>query len=254
MLKKYMQWVANARDHAFIGDRALILLGDSAEILCGGDLAADSVITDPPYEFDAAGGPLLFNRKRKSAFNDMRARGLADGFDEMILHYAKRAPQMAVFFHNDQLPEISSFLAAEYDRFVLCGWRKTNPMPVANKHYVPDAELYIHAWRPPAFPQGEIADKKRFIDQPVGKSPYDHPTVKPQAIMRKVVLNASMPGDVVLDPFAGTSSTGVAALALGRFYIGIEKDPDFYEISKERLAGQSGEWLPSDERKQPTLF
>lgn len=254
MLKKYMEWADKARDAAFIGDRVLLLLGDSAEILKDTALAADAAIMDPPYKFDAEGGPKLFNRRPKSKFHDMRERGLADGFDPAILEYAALAPSMAVFFHNDQLPEISAFLDENYDRFALCGWRKENPLPVANKHYVPDSELYIHAWRAPAFPQGEMSEKSRIVIDKVGKSAVDHPTVKPQKIMRKVVTNASRPGDVVLDPFSGSGSTGVAAVALGRFYIGIEKDPDFYEISKERLAGITGEWLPSDERKQPTLF
>lgn len=257
--------------HAFIGDRALILHADSLDVLLGTEVAADSVIMDPPYDFDASGGACLFNRTRKNYFNEMRAKGLADGFDHRILEAAALAPSMVVFFHNDQLSEISSALAAPrevftmideekvaemapplYDRAVLCGWTKTNAMPVANKHYVPDTELYIHAWRAPAFPQGELNEKFRFTLGAVGKSEWDHPTVKPQKIMRKVVTNASKPGDVILDPFSGSGSTGVAALALGRFYIGIEKDPQYFELSKERLSLAAQ--VPYENGQQRALF
>ena len=254
MFEKYRQWIANASDHAIIGNRALILLGDSLEVLDdGGAAQADAVICDPPYDFDASGGPSLFKRDSKNYFNTMRDKGLADGFDIRILEKASRAPSMAVFFHNDQLAAMARFFdEANYDRTVLCGWNKTNPMPVANKHYIPDTELYIHAWRNPAFPQGAIEDKRRFIFAPVGKSEWDHPTVKPQRVMRKIVTNASQPGDVVLDPFSGSGSTGVAALALGRYYIGIEKDPEFFELSKERLSLAAQ--VQYENAKTPTLF
>lgn len=276
MFDKYREWIDKATAHAIVGDRALILLGDSLDILLDTTLAADSVICDPPYDFDAEGGPTLFGRKSKSSFVDMRERGLAKGFDHRILEAAALAPSMAVFFHNDQLAAISALLSNPrkvmmtadpeeplynsvfvdgpplYDRSVLCGWSKLNPMPVANKHYVPDTELYIHAWRPPAFPQGDISDKGRFILAPVGKSEWDHPTVKPQKVMRKVVTNASKAGDIILDPFSGSGSTGVAALSLGRFFIGIEKDPEFYELTKERLSLAAQ--VPYGDGQQKGLF
>ncbi len=62
-----------------------------------------------------------------------------------------------------------------------------------------------------------------------------HPTQKPLALMRRIVEASSNPGDVVLDPFSGSGSTGVAALELGRFYIGIEQDPAYLELSRARL-------------------
>ena len=62
-----------------------------------------------------------------------------------------------------------------------------------------------------------------------------HPTQKPLTLMRRIVEASSHPGDVVLDPFSGSGSTGVAALELGRFYIGIEQDPAYLELSRRRL-------------------
>lgn len=272
MLEKYKEWIDKARDYTIIDNRALILHGDSAEILSGSKVKADAVIMDPPYDFNSAGGK-LFGRE-KAAFYDLRERGLDKGFDLNILDYAAAADSMIVFFHNDQLFSILQRLTqprhdlfgadtpededlnttmALYDRYILGTWHKNNPMPVANKHYVPDTECYIHVWRKPFFPQGTLGEKARYIITNIGRSKYDHPTVKPQSIMEKLVLNGSKPSDVILDPFSGSGSTGVAAMRLGRKFIGIEEDQDFYEMSKERLLIASGTGIP-DEGDQQSLF
>ncbi|MBE9117270.1 DNA methylase [Lusitaniella coriacea LEGE 07157] len=63
-----------------------------------------------------------------------------------------------------------------------------------------------------------------------------HPTQKPVESLKAIIAAYSQPGDVVLDPFAGSGSTAVAARELGRLYIGIEKDPSYARIAQDRLA------------------
>ncbi len=63
-----------------------------------------------------------------------------------------------------------------------------------------------------------------------------HPTQKPEALLSRVIMAASAPGDVVLDPFFGTGTTGAAAKRLGRSYIGLERDPGYAAIAKARIA------------------
>src|SRR6185295_13689034 len=63
-----------------------------------------------------------------------------------------------------------------------------------------------------------------------------HPTQKPEALLQRVLLASSKPGDVVLDPFFGTGTTGAVAKQLGRKYIGIERDADYIAAARERLA------------------
>ncbi|HHI82186.1 MAG TPA: site-specific DNA-methyltransferase, partial [Rhizobiales bacterium] len=63
-----------------------------------------------------------------------------------------------------------------------------------------------------------------------------HPTQKPESLLHRVILSSSNPGDVVLDPFFGTGTTGVVAKALGRNYIGIEREQAYIEAAKARLA------------------
>ncbi len=62
-----------------------------------------------------------------------------------------------------------------------------------------------------------------------------HPTQKPEALLHRVILASSKPGDVVLDPFFGTGTTGAVAKRLGRKYIGIERDAGYIKAAQERL-------------------
>lgn len=61
-----------------------------------------------------------------------------------------------------------------------------------------------------------------------------HPTQKPLSLLTRIVLATTQPNDLVLDPFAGSSTTGIAANILGRRFVGIEKESGFLKISKER--------------------
>lgn len=62
-----------------------------------------------------------------------------------------------------------------------------------------------------------------------------HPTEKPSSLMGILVTNSSNAGDVVLDPFMGAGSCGVATLETGRKFIGIEIDKNYYDIAVERI-------------------
>jgi modification methylase len=64
-----------------------------------------------------------------------------------------------------------------------------------------------------------------------------HPTQKPEALLARVILATTHVGDVVLDPFFGTGTTGAVAKRLGRHYIGIERDLDYAKAARERIAG-----------------
>ena len=63
-----------------------------------------------------------------------------------------------------------------------------------------------------------------------------HPTQKPEALLARVILSASRPGDLVLDPFSGTGTTGATAKRLGRQFIGIERDPAYAAAAEARIS------------------
>ena len=73
------------------------------------------------------------------------------------------------------------------------------------------------------------------LTPPNEKTYGKHPTQKPLYVLERIILASSKKGDVVLDPFCGSSTTGVAAKQLGREYIGIDSNEDFIKLSKERL-------------------
>lgn len=62
-----------------------------------------------------------------------------------------------------------------------------------------------------------------------------HPTQKPQALLYRVILSSSNPGDVVLDPFFGTGTTGAVAKLLHRHWIGIEREAEYVQLAQERI-------------------
>jgi modification methylase len=85
-----------------------------------------------------------------------------------------------------------------------------------------------------------------------------HPTQKPEALLSRILLAASNKGDVVLDPFLGSGTTGAVAKRLGRSFVGIERDASFVRAARARIAGV--EPLPrgaiaavSDKRSEPRI-
>ena len=69
---------------------------------------------------------------------------------------------------------------------------------------------------------------------PWEKSCGKHPTQKPLALMTRIVLSSTNPGAWILDPFAGSSTTGIAANLVDRRFLGIEREQDYVELSKSR--------------------
>ena len=136
-------------------------------------------------------------------------------------------------------------------------WRKTNPMPnFRGRRFTNAHETLIWAakgadekgytfnytamkalnddlqmrsdWLLPICNGGErLKDKK---------GQKAHPTQKPEALLHRVILASSNPGDTVLDPFFGTGTTGAVAKRLGRNWIGIEREQAYIEVAEERIA------------------
>jgi len=134
-------------------------------------------------------------------------------------------------------------------------WRKTNPMPnFRGKRLTNAHETLIWAARDQkSRPTFNYEALKSFNDDvqmrsdwliPICSGPERlkddggrkaHPTQKPEALLWRVLLASSNPGDVVLDPFFGTGTTGAVARRLGRRWIGIERDPDYADAAEERI-------------------
>ncbi|WP_082482924.1 site-specific DNA-methyltransferase [Methylobacterium sp. Leaf123] len=136
-------------------------------------------------------------------------------------------------------------------------WRKANPMPnFRGKRFTNAHETLIWASRSPqakytfhydALKAGNEDLQMRsdwFIPLCTGEERLKdeagrkvHPTQKPEALLARTLMAATNPGDVVLDPFFGTGTTGAVAKRLGRHFIGCERDPTYAAAARARIDG-----------------
>lgn len=201
---------------------ATLYLGDCHEVL---PLLpkVGALVTDPPYEISASGGGIGGKRQY---LTDIRGH-IDNGFEIGMLSAFEN---WMVFCGKPQLMDLMMQATNQGLRWQLRTWNKTNPTPLTNANYLPDTEYMVHAFKTHVW-QG----KKRWIVGNVEKSGFDHPTVKPQYVMLDALQCASNYGDTVLDCFMGSGSTGVACMTLGRKFIGIEREPKYFEIACERI-------------------
>jgi len=133
-----------------------------------------------------------------------------------------------------------------YDYFVnklgcnwgLLEWHKTNPVPACHNKYLSDTEYIFFAREQGVKIYGNYHTKKTFWvtkNNVKEKKEFGHPTVKPVSIINDLIENSSLEGQLVLDPFRGSGSTGVSSISKGRNFIGIEIEPKYVEVAKGRI-------------------
>ena len=128
-------------------------------------------------------------------------------------------------------------------------WAKTNPPPnISCRYFTYSTEFIIWARKWPKRPHQynyelmkHINGGKQMTDvwrlpaiAPWEKSCGKHPTQKPLALMTRIVLSSTNSGAWILDPFAGSSTTGIAANLVERLFLGIEREQEYVELSRNR--------------------
>ena len=124
----------------------------------------------------------------------------------------------------------------------LLTWHKTNPMPTCNGTYLSDTEYLVFAREKGVGLYGTYETKNKYWVTPANvddKQMWKHPTIKPLNIIENLVINSSKENDVVLDCFMGSGTTGVACKELNRDFIGIELNPEYFEIAQRRIGETS---------------
>lgn len=227
-----------------IGDCEL-RLGDCLEVLptLG---QVDAVVTDPPYSVSLAGSSGSFTRLNRKGTRSMSFfEGDTDwptmtrAVVERVREAASLGPLSVYCWcgHRQFGPLMEMLEASGYStRFLV--WRKKCPAPAPPRSgWQSGAELCVYGYKPGRiFADGMFnnvldADSYRF-GQP-GK--VDHPTQKPFGTIYPLLKVSTLAGQVVLDPFMGSGTTGVACVKLGRRFIGIEIDPGYFQIACERI-------------------
>ncbi len=265
-----------------------ILTGDCVEEM--GRLPAESidlVFADPPYNLQLKGGLTRPNQSEvdgvDEAWDKFEDFDAYDRFTHAWLGAARRLlkPDGALWvigsYHN--IFRVGAILQ-DLGFWVLNDviWRKTNPMPnfrgrrFANAHETliwcarekSSRHTFNHAamkalnddlqmrsdWLLPV-----CGGPERLREETGRKA---HPTQKPEALLHRVLMASTRPGEVVLDPFFGTGTTGALAKRLGRRWIGIERDPGYVRIAAARIARVSAASDPSlldapARREQPRI-
>jgi len=234
-------------------------LGDCLDPIAGlaslADKSIDVVITDPPYSAKLYTRTRT-NKGRGSRSNNglschnagpiRRAQEMADGrigaiddiLDPVAQELMRVAKRWIVVFHNAEISDLwrESFGAS----YVRAGvWVKSNPMPqvtgdrpahgfesITIAHRV-GRKRWNGGGRAAVWTGATIAGEKH----------PDHPCPKPIWLMQALVRDFTEPGELVLDPFAGSGTTGVAAIRDGRRFVGWERDPQYHAMALRRLSG-----------------
>ena len=225
-----------------------LMQGDCLELMKSiPDGSIDFILADPPYEFrkeDNGGGGMLNTRKYdKQIITKLGGNGMLDcGITREFLDSTKRLFKKgynAVFFCNQQ--QLLLYLQFAKDnnyRFNVLVWHKTNPTPLCNNKYLDDIEFQIQIKSKHYKINGNYSSKSKVFTSQVNKKDkktFSHPTIKPEMLTQKYVLNHTNEGDVVLDMFMGSGTTGVACVRTNRKFIGIELDENYFNIAKDRI-------------------
>ena len=227
------------------------------------DNSIDLLVTDCPYLIAHHGGPSS-NPKTKSPSGMLNLNTSQDVRDGKLFKHNE-------IKFSEWLPEIARVLKPESHAYIMVNgrnlcelqteatksgvlqfqqllvWKKNTATP--NKWYMNACE-FILMLRKGKAKNIKNMGAKNLLEVPNVKN-KQHPTEKPVELMEILIENSSDEGDVVLDPFMGAGSTGVAAKNLGRGFIGIEIDEQYFKIAQERLL-LGGEDVHKVE--QPTLF
>lgn len=217
-------------------DDVTLIQGDCLDILPSLPPVA-LVVTDPPYIVNVTSGAGAFGKRPHlvgtSGFTD---EGVDFGFLQQFSNWF-------CFCSRRQLKDLLG-IAERCDRFNLLTWCKPNPVPTCNNKYLPDVEFIVHGFQSGRL-FGSMSLKSSYMVYPSGNHETNHPNEKPLRLMEKLIQLGTQPGDLVLDPFMGSGTTGVACVRTGRRFIGIEIDPTYFAIAQRRIA---------EAQLQPALF
>jgi site-specific DNA-methyltransferase (adenine-specific) len=219
---------------------ATLYHGDCQELIASIP-KADLVCTDPPYLVSKGG--YAGDLQLQGGFGGwMRGYGNKGDIVECNLEFSDWLPlvfeclaecSQAYFMTNGRnLKDMQvAGEAAGFRLHTVLVWDKRAALP--NKYYQNITEFGLFMFK----------GKAKTINKPGSKNlvsifqrdESEHPTEKPVELMRYWIGNSSMPDNLVLDPFMGSGTTGVAAVQMGRKFIGIERDERYFQIACKRI-------------------
>jgi len=168
------------------------------------------------------------------------------GFDQAIhecYRVLRKCGTLICFYDLWKITELAQTMeAAKFKQHRFLEWVKTNPVPLNQSvNYLTNAReialLGVKGGKPTFNGKYDNGIYNYPIEHSKGRF---HPTQKNLQLIKDLIIKHSNEGDTVLDCFAGSCTTGAAALSLNRDFIGCELDPDYYAKASKRLAGIQG--------------
>lgn len=229
-----------------IGD-AVLYLGDCLEILptLG---KVDAVVTDPPYVVSGGYGGGAFGNR--AYLQGLKKHTINEGFDLSVFDNQNN---IISFCSKSQVSDYIQFAQERSLKWDILVWHKSNPTPLCFERYLPDIEFIFHIRAKGVRVHGSYANKSRVISHPARQSDYEHPTVKPIAVISTLLASCSMLAQTIVDPFMGSGGTGVACANLGRKFIGIEIEEKYFDIACERIEAAYSQRRLFSEEPTPAL-
>lgn len=221
---------------------------DGRDVLRGlADGSVDLLLTDPPYNLAGYSTGNISMSWRKDFNNDVAEWDLHD-FDpaewlDDLVRVLSPTGNLFAFTSYNLLGRWHAAFDPVFDTFQIVVWHKTNPAPKLRRAgFLNSCELIVCCWNAGhTWNFTKQAEMHNFVEAPVCaghervRDPV-HPTQKPLRVLRRFVQLASNPGDLVVDPFMGVGSTGVAAVEAGRRFIGAEIDARYVAAAEARLS------------------
>lgn len=234
-----------------------LLRGDTFELLPQFNFKFDMIFADPPY-FLSNGGISLQSGKVVCVNKGDWDRGMSpEEINDFNLRWLSLCRDklkdngtiwISGTYHNI-FSVANSLTQLRYKILNVITWAKTNPPPnISCRYFTYSTEFIIWARKCEKVPHyynyelmkringdSQMTDVWRLpAIAPWEKSCTKHPTQKPLGLLSRIILASTEPGAWILDPFAGSSTTGIAANLLGRRFLGIEREEEFAAISKAR--------------------
>lgn len=243
-----------------------IIGGDCIEIMSGlPEASVDLIFADPPYNLQLKGDLHRPDNSQVDAVDDAWDQFASfkayDTFTTSWLRAARRLlkPTGAIWVIGSYHNIFRVGAALQNEGFWILNdvvWRKSNPMPnFRGKRLTNAHETMIWASRDEGGKYTFNYEALKALNEGVQmrsdwvlpictgherlrneEGEKAHPTQKPESLLHRILLGTTRPGDLVLDPFFGTGTTGAVAKMLGRDYIGIERDASYRQLAEARLA------------------
>ncbi len=224
-----------------------LICGDSRDVIKRiPDNSIDFILTDPPYNIGKHSTGNIPLPGRTPMNNDVADWDWIDfhpeEWAEEFIRILKPTGNLFIFTTYNQIGKWYDCLDHRFDASNFMIWHKTNPAPkIFQAGFLNSCEMVFTCWNK-KHTWNFISQKEmhNFVESSICMRPErlsdpKHPAQKPVSILKKMLQIASNPGDIVFDPFMGVGSTGVAALEMGRKFIGVELDKTYYQASRSRI-------------------